>query len=314
MGTSPESATTHESLDVTIVREEDQLHTLVAARLEAQGLSSADMGRVADAIGSVWDNRDELMDVLEWFRENRERVMGLLQKLPDLVSSAGDGIGRAGESAVSAAKFLVGGDGDDEFSAADLARTAADALDRCREELADARELIAKLGDEIDDVRIPSVTPKYVKVAGLKVISGLDIGEQSLTDSAADRLRNGAARIGGVSDGLETVSEQLRRLGGAVTDAGANLESVGGFLSESGLTLSNISQGLFGDDAPVKRQAVGPQAPKASADMSSVPSAGLGSGAASGRGPKAAAKKPTAKSGTAKAPAAKRSTRKTPPK
>ncbi len=288
-----------------------QFQSLLDENLTARGFTSNDMGRVADAVGSLWEHRDDLLDVVDWLRDHRDDVTNLISKLPDLVASAGDGIVKAGESAMSAAKFLVGGDGDDEFSAVDLAHVAADALDRCRQELADAHELIRRLGDEVDDITVPSVKPRYVKVAGLSVIAGLDIGQSNLADDAADKIRGGADRLVGISDGLETVSEQLRRLGGAVTDAGSQLHAVGGFLESSGGQLSGLTVALFsasGGPTPRRASGDGP-AGALSSDVSSVPSIGLGG--------TAAAKKPAAtkKPAPTKKPAAKKApARKTPPK
>ncbi len=294
---------------------------LMSQRLEAQGLSSADMGRVADAVSSIWEHRDELLDVVDWFKDHKDSVMDLLSKLPDLVSSAGSGIANAGEAAVSAAKFLVGGDGDDEFSASDLARTAADALDRCREELADAQDLIRRLGDEVDEITVPSVKPKFVKIAGLNVIAGLDIGQSNLADDAANKIRGGADRLAGVGEGLETVSDQLRKLGGAVTEAGGKLQSVGGFLETSGTQLSGLTSML---QQPVaQRAAVAADRSAADLDLGAIPSPSLSkapkTGSATPRPRKspavkaaAGAAKPSATKSSAAKPAP-RSSRKKPP-
>jgi hypothetical protein len=318
------SGTAEPAQPVTDAAAQVQFQALLAQNLEARGLSGGDMGRVADAIGSLWEHRDDLLDAVDWLRDHRDDVMALISKLPELVASAGDGIAKAGGSAVAAAKFLVGGEADDEFSAVDLAHAAADALDRCREELADAHELIRRLGDEVDDITVPSVRPRYVKVAGLSVIAGLDIGESSLTDDAAAKIRGGADRLVGISDGLETVSEQLRRLGGAVTDAGTHLQAVGGFLEVSGGQLSGMTVSLFAAtdtgtvaEAGASRPAAGGGAAgsgRLRSDASSVPSIGLGLSANPGTAKAPAKKAPAKRTPATKTSAAKTSATKAPAK
>lgn len=203
-----------------------------------QAFAGADMEKVLGALGDMWEHRDQLVDLVQWFGRYKDRVISMVKDLPDLVATAGGGMGTAGDSAQKAAAFLVGeGDG---ISAKELTEIAANALAKCREELGNVRDLIAHLGDEIDDLRIPTVEAKFAELGGIRVIKGIDIGESKLTDQAADRLRQGADRIGSISDALETVSGHLSTLGGKVTEAGESLGTAGQYLTRSGAQLQSL--------------------------------------------------------------------------
>lgn len=208
------------------------------AATNVQAFAGADMEKVLGALGDMWEHRDQVIELIQWFGRYKDRVVSMVKDLPDLVATAGGGMGTAGDSAQKAATFLVG-DGDG-ISAKELTEIASRALSTCREELSNVRELIAHLGDEIDDLRIPTVEAKFAEIGGIRVIKGIDIGESKLTDQAAERLRQGADRLGSISDALDTVSGHLSTLGGKVTDAGASLGTAGEYLTRSGAQLQSL--------------------------------------------------------------------------
>ena len=211
--------------------------------------------RIMSTVDNVWDNWDDIMatvdvvmrnrqaflSVLEWTRRHSARLVDLADALPDLLHKTGDGIEAAGNSARQAGRFLAGSKDDDATSASELMDLAAHALEQCRVELDKAAELLGVLGDEIDDIRIPRLSPRFVEVMGVRVVSGVDVGEANLMDTAAKRLKGGASRLAKVGVDLETVAGKMRNLGGQLTEAGADLQSVGDQLGGSGELLRSLS-------------------------------------------------------------------------
>jgi hypothetical protein len=211
--------------------------------------------KIMGTVDNVWENWDDIMDtvdvvmrnreaflgVISWARRHSARLVDLADSLPDLLHKTGDGIEAAGNSARQAGRFLAGSKEDDATSASELMDMAATALERCRVELEKAAGLLSVLGDEIDDIRIPQLSPRFVEVMGMRVVSGVDVGESSLMDTAAKRLKGGADRLNQVGIDLESVAGKMRNLGGQLTEAGADLGRVGDQLTGSGDLLRSLS-------------------------------------------------------------------------
>lgn len=139
------------------------------------------------------------------------------------------------------ASLFLSGDEKGSPSAGELSEIAAGALDRCYKEIDAAAKIMQSLGQELDDVRIPSMKPKYMDVLGHRVVSGLDIGEEGLFDKAAGRLQDGSDRLDAVSKDLQLVARNLRDMGSVLTDTGKDLNDVGVQLKQSGGTLRSLS-------------------------------------------------------------------------
>ena len=196
-------------------------------------------------LGKILDNFDDfdvekVMKVVNMVWENRERFMELIEKLPDMLNDTGNSIEAAGDSALAASSLLLGDKKTDTPSAGKISEMAADALERCQEEIANAAKIMEKFGVEIDDIRIPSFEPEYKEVMGFNVITGVDIGENKMIDNAADRLKNGSDRMEEISKDLKNVAGYLRQLGGTLTNTGEGLDNVGHKLKESGGTLRSL--------------------------------------------------------------------------
>lgn len=190
-----------------------------------ENLDDLDMEKVVEVVNLVWNNRDKILDLVE--------------RLPELLNETGNTIESAGESAIKASVFLTGGK-DDTPSAGELSKLAATALERCYKEIQDVARVMDRFGQELDDIRIPSVQPKYTEVMGIDVISGIDFGESELFDNAANRLKNGSDRLTEVGNDLRNVAKHLRSLGGALTETGNDLNNVGTKLTQSGQTLRSL--------------------------------------------------------------------------
>ena len=95
-----------------------------------------DFEKVKETVDAVWDQKDEIGQVVEFVVENKDKIVDVITQLPKLLDKTGAGIAAAGESAVKASALLTG-DGS-ESAVSGLTDLAAGALDRCRKQLAAA--------------------------------------------------------------------------------------------------------------------------------------------------------------------------------
>lgn len=207
-----------------------------------QGFAGIDPDRVKDVVAAVWDHKDEVASAVGFVREHGDDLVRLAGALPALLGSVSEFLTGAADDARSAAGFLTGeGAKGADGGVKALAALAGEALDTCRTELASARDLLDKLGDELAAVPIPSVRPTYSEVLGHKLVTGLDLGEGRLLEAASRRLRDGAERFDGVGEELAKVADVLRRIGGLVDDAGQGLASTAAKLERGGKALGGLT-------------------------------------------------------------------------
>ncbi|MEM8934594.1 MAG: hypothetical protein AAGE94_25595, partial [Acidobacteriota bacterium] len=269
-----------------------------------------DRDKISEAVTLVWDNKDELAGVLDFVRDHGDDLLDLLKKVPDILGQAGDGLTLAGSSAVQAGGWLV----DEKGGVAKFAEIAADAIEACLEQLGKAVDLLADLGDEIDGISIPSFEPKFSDVMGFSVVTGLDIGEMSLTDQAAGKIRSGSEQLDGIAGNLAGASDALRALGGKVADAGGELESVGLQLHDSGQTLTTVTgSGKKKKPPKTAKRASAKARPKAKPKPKSKSKAKKGASRSAKKRAKKGASRSTKRTRktAAKKTAAKRATKKT---
>lgn len=184
---------------------------------------------------------EKLVEVVNLVWNNREKIMDLIERLPEMLRETGDNIESAGDSAIRASHFLVG-DEKDGTSASKMSELAANALERSYDELQAVAKAMARFGEELDEIKIPSVKPKYIEVMGQRVISGVDIDQDGLLDNPAKRLKEGSTRLTDIGKDLSEVATSMRQLGGMLTDTGKDLNNVGEKLRTSGGTLRSFSQ------------------------------------------------------------------------
>ncbi|MCB0045575.1 MAG: hypothetical protein KDD92_09110 [Caldilineaceae bacterium] len=211
-----------------------------------------DLNKIGEMVDVFWEKRDQLMETMDYFStykdritavveyisENKERLGELMDSLPEIMDKTGVGIETAGLSAERASALLTGDNKDDKIiSAYEMTGMAAVALQRCTVQLENIATLIQELGDKVDGIRIPSFDAQFTEVMGFRVITGLDINENSLTGDIGDRFHGGADRISEISDDFTRVSEQFRKLGTMLVHTGDNLNSVGSQLQRSGKSL-----------------------------------------------------------------------------
>lgn len=184
----------------------------------------------------------KVMEVVNLVWNNRERFVDLIENLPELLRNTGDSIESAGQSAVKASLFLTGGDKDGLVSAREISDLAANALERCNRELKSVAETMDGLGQEIDDVQLPTMQPTYTEIMGINVMSGVEFEEYPMLDNAANRLKHGSDRLEDIGKDLEQVAKYLRQLGGALTETGGDLNNVGVQLKQSGEMLRSMTK------------------------------------------------------------------------
>lgn len=199
--------------------------------------------KILGAADLLWDNRDEIVDAVEYVMNQRERIADFLEKVPEFLGKTAHFIHEAGGSAVQASTYLTGEGGTkDSTSVRELAELAADALERCNEELRATAKMLENLGHQIDDVKIPMLKPEYSEIMGFNVVTGVELGESNLVDDAAEQLKRGSVRLNEIGDDFRNVAQNMRKLGGVITDAGQDLSHVGSKLQESGAMLTTLTQ------------------------------------------------------------------------
>lgn len=184
---------------------------------------------------------DKLVEVVNLVWNNRQKIMDLIERLPEMLRETGDNIESAGDSAIRASHFLVGDGKADSASANKMSEMAASALERCYAELQSVAQGMEKFGEDLDAIKIPRIRPKYVDVLGQRLISGVDIDEDGLLDDPAQRLKEGSDRLSDIGQDLSEVAKSMRQLGGMLTDTGKDLSNVGEKLRSSGRTLRSFS-------------------------------------------------------------------------
>ena len=199
-----------------------------------------DREKITDTANLVWDNRDSITEVIEFFGENKDAILGIIRELPDLLSKTGNGIAKAGESAVAASAFLLGTD-DEEGAVTEITDFAADALARCVEQLDNAVGLMKNAGDEIAKIGIPTIDPTFTEVVGFKVVTGLDFGTSPIAGGVSEKMHDGASNLASIAEDFGVVADQLKKLGLRLNDTGGDLNNVGGMLKETGTTLTSLA-------------------------------------------------------------------------
>lgn len=189
------------------------------------------LGRLKDVADSFGDNKDRILEAVDWVWDHREEMVDLMQRLPKLLGETGASLASAGDGAVRAGNLLTGGDGD---SVGGLTAAAADALDRCLEQIRDASKLMAGVADQVDDL--------------------------PMLDGVGGSLAKGADRLEGIGGELGEVALRLRAVGVKITDAGTDLGELGAGLRDGGSELAEFAGKELA--APKKRKASAkPKAP-----------------------------------------------------
>lgn len=182
---------------------------------EIQGFGGFDLSRMKDVVGTVVGSGDEVAAAVAFVRDHGDEIVRLLSRLPDLLSGAADALTGASDDVSSAAAFLVGGESSGP-GVKSVAGLASDALDACREELANARGMLDAVASAFSRLPIPD--------GGI----GQHVGDT-------------AQRFDAVGTRLAEVAEQLRSLGHFVDQAGHGLAATAEKLRAGGTALGHLS-------------------------------------------------------------------------
>ncbi len=202
------------------------------------------------AVGFISNHGDDLLEVVEFVREHGDSLIDLVRRLPELMERAGQALSSASEAAVSASGFLTAGDGTDIH---DVASSAAGAIDACREHLGSVAGLLERIGEELADIKVPTIDFDRSEVMGLSVVTGLDVGSKAVAAGTAGDVARGAAQLADVVEALGDAGEGLQRLHSNLSSAGDKIASLAGDMDRSGVALMAFADGGSAGRVPRKK-------------------------------------------------------------
>jgi|GEM_PF-6245655 len=193
---------------------------------------------------------DKVGDVVEFFMEHRDeldQLIAMVQVAPALIGKVGDALGEAGDHAKDAAVSLVGtvpksapagtvGTG----GAAATLISGAGTLGNVGGQLADAANLLDDMANFMAKIEIPNVEPRFTSIAGVSIVSGIDIGKETLLADPAMRLASTAATLGKAKGDLADLAKNLDSLAVILASVGGALDKLGDGLKNSGLQASKL--------------------------------------------------------------------------
>ena len=178
---------------------------------------------------------DKVGEVIEFFlahRDELDKLIAVVASAPALLSKVGDSLGDAGDRAKDAAVSLAGTAG--KGGAAGTLTRGAGTLTHVGDQLAEAADFLGDVAGFLAKVDIPNVDVKYSKVAGVNIVSGIDIGSDKLLEEPAARLAstaktltNAKGDLAGLADNLEDLARILTAVGGALDKLGDGLKTSG---------------------------------------------------------------------------------------
>jgi len=96
------------------------------------------------------------------------------------------------------------------------------------------------MADFMSKIEIPNVEPTYTKVAGVNIVSGLDIGKDKVLADPAARLASTAATLGKAKGDLAGLAENLESLADILASVGGALDKLGDGLKNSGVQATKL--------------------------------------------------------------------------
>jgi ABC-type transporter Mla subunit MlaD len=194
-------------------------------------------------ISKMLDNTpmDKVSEVVEFFMDHRDeldKLIGLVQAAPALIAKVGDALDDAGEHAKDAA-LAIAGKTRKGGAAATLA-AGSGTLANVGSQLAEAASLLDDMASFMAKVEIPHVEPTFTKVAGVDIVSGLDIGKDMMLADPAMRLASAADTLGKAKGDLDNLAKNLESLADTLASVGGALDKLGDGLKNSGLQASKL--------------------------------------------------------------------------
>ena len=107
--------------------------------------------KIVEAVDFVWDNKDSIAAAVGFMQNNADELIDLGRRLPGFLANAGEALETAGDGAHTASLMIMGEDGG---GVRELASDAADALERCRDELWAVMGLFDRAGSGLADLPV----------------------------------------------------------------------------------------------------------------------------------------------------------------
>jgi len=194
-------------------------------------------------IGKIFDDTpmDKVGEVVEFFMEHREeleRLIAIAQAAPALIGKVGDALDDAGEHAKDAALAIAGNAG--KGGAAATLTSGSGTLGNVGGQLAEAAHLLDDISSFMANIEIPHVEPTYATVAGVSVVSGLDIGKDMMFADPAMRLASTADTLGKAKGDLADLAKNLDSLADILASVGSALDKLGDGLKISGVQAAKL--------------------------------------------------------------------------
>jgi len=194
-------------------------------------------------ISKMLDNTpmDKVGEVVEFFMDHRDeldKLIGLAQAAPALIAKVGDALDDAGEHAKDAALAIAGTAG--KGGAAATLAASSGTLGNVGGQLAEAAHLLDDMASFMAKIEVPNVEPIYTTVAGVNVVSGLDIGKDHVLADPAMRLASTADTLGKAKGDLADLAKNLDSLAVILASVGGALDKLGDGLKNSGLQASKL--------------------------------------------------------------------------
>jgi len=187
----------------------------LAGSIAGDLLGDLDVDRVKDVVEIVWDNKDDLLE--------------LISTLPGLLGEVGEHMQSAGDGAQRASGFLSG-------DVQDLTAKAADTLVDSQARLQAVAAALGGLGELLDEVPLIGDVGDVVS-DGLKALAGV----ADDVESVAGQIRGLGERLGDVGGDLGGMGTSLK--GGGATLAGFSLGKGSGRSRSSGGKTRGASPG-----------------------------------------------------------------------
>jgi len=194
-------------------------------------------------ISKMLDNTpmDKVGEVVEFFMDHRDeldKLIGLAQAAPALIAKVGDALDDAGEHAKDAALAIAGTAA--KGGAASTLAAGSGTLGNVGGQLAEAAHLLDDMASFMAKIEVPNVEPTYTTVAGINVVSGLDIGKDHVLADPAMRLASTADTLGKAKGDLADLAKNLDSLAVILASVGGALDKLGDGLKNSGLQASKL--------------------------------------------------------------------------
>lgn len=188
-------------------------------------------------IGKIFDSTPAqgIKDVVEFFMDHRdelEKLLKIVQAAPAMLGKIADGLGEAGDNAKTAAVSLAGTAG--KGGAANTLTNGSSTLTNVSGQLGEASEFLGDVAAFLSKVEIPNVAPKFTKVAGVNIVSGIDIGKDKVLADPAQRLADTSKTLANAKSDLAGLADNLGDLARILTSVGGALDKLGDGLKNSG--------------------------------------------------------------------------------